>query len=197
MLYFLTPSPHPADPAASPGLSPTSPQKRGAALLARYGGEAGPTGVANPGAGGTGSPVSLASFMGGKGAGPRLGKLSGDGRSAPPEASLIDDSRRTFSPSATSASSPSSGGGEEEGPASLASCGRIMVGPEERLSPAPRLRLLPTGVQANSKVHARQELLLLLLRRRRTEVQVNNTVQDALLLHQNPSLPLPLPTSDP
>ena len=75
-----------------PSLSTSSPPKRSNALLDRYGGASGPTGVAR--AGTSDSPVSLASFMGGKASGPRLGKLEGDGRSAPPELSMIDDSYR-------------------------------------------------------------------------------------------------------
>lgn len=72
--------------------APSSPPKKSSALLDRYGGQAGPTGVARPGP--SGASTSLASFMGGKASGPRLGKLAGDGRSAPPEADLIDESRR-------------------------------------------------------------------------------------------------------
>lgn len=68
--------------------------KRANSLLARYGGQYGPTGVAAGPKGPSDSPVSLANFMGGRAAGPRLGKLSGDGKSAPPEAELIHESRR-------------------------------------------------------------------------------------------------------
>ncbi|TKY90699.1 hypothetical protein EX895_000697 [Sporisorium graminicola] len=68
--------------------------KRANSLLARYGGQYGPTGVAAGPNGPSDSPVSLANFMGGRAAGPRLGKLSGDGKSAPPEADLIHESRR-------------------------------------------------------------------------------------------------------
>lgn len=75
--------------AATP--SDERPNRRGAALLARYGGQTGPTGTANPATGD--ASVSLASFMGGKAAGPRLGKLAGDGRSPPPEADLIEEIR--------------------------------------------------------------------------------------------------------
>lgn len=78
--------------------TPTSsnPSTRGAALLARYGGQSGPTGTAS--AGPIGQNTSLASFMGGKASGPRLGKLTGDGRSAPPEAALIDESMKRGNP---------------------------------------------------------------------------------------------------
>ena len=69
-------------------------QSRSNALLDRYGGASGPTGVAKPGT--QGQSVSLASFMGGKATGPRLGKLAGDGRNAPPEADLIDTSRHAL-----------------------------------------------------------------------------------------------------
>ncbi|CAO1623030.1 unnamed protein product [Sympodiomycopsis kandeliae] len=65
--------------------------RKQAPVLARYGGQAGPTGSTHAG---NGSPVSLANFMGGKAAGPRLGKLVGDGRSAPPEFDQIDQSRQ-------------------------------------------------------------------------------------------------------
>ncbi len=84
---------------------------KGAALLARYGGAAGPTGhllsttgsapaspgastspTRSPGAGAGAGPVSLANFIGGRAAGPRLGKLVGDGRSQPPEAALAYES---------------------------------------------------------------------------------------------------------
>ncbi|CBQ67878.1 related to glycinamide ribonucleotide transformylase [Sporisorium reilianum SRZ2] len=68
--------------------------KRANSLLARYGGQYGPTGVAAGPMGPNDSPVSLANFMGGRAAGPRLGKLAGDGKSAPPEAELIHESRR-------------------------------------------------------------------------------------------------------
>ncbi|PWN19721.1 hypothetical protein BCV69DRAFT_283827 [Microstroma glucosiphilum] len=84
---------------------------RASGLLSRYGGQAGPTGTADAGSGA--SPVSLASFMGGKAAGPRLGKLAGDGRSAPPEASLIDETRMRKGvalPGMAAAESPSSPG---------------------------------------------------------------------------------------
>jgi hypothetical protein len=69
---------------APPSFASSSPPKRTNALLERYGGAAGPTGVARAGA--NGSPASLANFIGGKASGPRLGKLQGDGRNAPPEA---------------------------------------------------------------------------------------------------------------
>lgn len=69
---------------APPSFASSSPPKRTNALLERYGGAAGPTGVAKAGA--NGSPASLANFIGGKASGPRLGKLQGDGRTAPPEA---------------------------------------------------------------------------------------------------------------
>ncbi|PKI83069.1 phosphoribosylglycinamide formyltransferase 1 [Malassezia vespertilionis] len=62
--------------------------RRTESLLARYGGENGPTGHASVGDGH--APVSLAAFMGGKAHEPRLGKLQGDGRTSPPEASLGD-----------------------------------------------------------------------------------------------------------
>lgn len=78
----------------SPSREAPASAQRGAALLARYGGASGPTGVAALAS--TGSPTSLASFMGGKAAGPRLGKLAGDGKSAPPEAFLIDQSRHAL-----------------------------------------------------------------------------------------------------
>ncbi|SPO21061.1 related to glycinamide ribonucleotide transformylase [Ustilago trichophora] len=88
-------------PSASPllGSSPTKASgvtgiKRANSLLARYGGQYGPTGVAAGPKGPSDSPVSLANFMGGRAAGPRLGKLAGDGKSAPPEAELIHESRR-------------------------------------------------------------------------------------------------------
>ena len=68
--------------------------KRANSLLARYGGQYGPTGVAAGPKTASDSPVSLANFMGGRAAGPRLGKLAGDGKSAPPEADLIHESRR-------------------------------------------------------------------------------------------------------
>ncbi|KAJ9476688.1 Phosphoribosylglycinamide formyltransferase [Pseudozyma hubeiensis] len=68
--------------------------KRANSLLARYGGQYGPTGTAAGPKGPSDSPVSLANFMGGRAAGPRLGKLAGDGKSAPPEAELIHESRR-------------------------------------------------------------------------------------------------------
>ncbi|GAC93294.1 hypothetical protein PHSY_000859 [Pseudozyma hubeiensis SY62] len=68
--------------------------KRANSLLARYGGQYGPTGTAAGPKGPNDSPVSLANFMGGRAAGPRLGKLAGDGKSAPPEAELIHESRR-------------------------------------------------------------------------------------------------------
>ncbi|CAD6885060.1 unnamed protein product, partial [Tilletia laevis] len=54
-------------------------------ILSRYGGQAGPTGATHAPNSNT-APVSLANFIGGTAAGPRLGKLQGDGRSAPPEA---------------------------------------------------------------------------------------------------------------
>lgn len=72
----------------------TNSAARSNTLLDRYGGAMGPTGVARPGT--QDSPVSLASFMGGKAGGPRLGKLAGDGRNAPPEAELIHSSRRAL-----------------------------------------------------------------------------------------------------
>uniref|UniRef100_V5F3J2 phosphoribosylglycinamide formyltransferase 1 n=2 Tax=Kalmanozyma brasiliensis (strain GHG001) TaxID=1365824 RepID=V5F3J2_KALBG len=72
--------------------------KRANSLLARYGGQYGPTGVAAGPKGATDSPVSLANFMGGRAAGPRLGKLAGDGKSAPPEADLIHENRRVPMP---------------------------------------------------------------------------------------------------
>lgn len=89
-------------PSASPllGSSPTKKAsgvtgiKRANSLLARYGGQYGPTGVAAGPKGPSDSPVSLANFMGGRAAGPRLGKLAGDGKSPPPEADLIHESRR-------------------------------------------------------------------------------------------------------
>lgn len=68
--------------------SSSSPPKRGQTLLDRYGGQQGPTGTAR--AGTSDAPASLASFMGGKASGPRLGKLQGDGRTTPPEARMID-----------------------------------------------------------------------------------------------------------
>jgi len=88
-----------------PSLSSSSPPKRTNALLERYGGAAGPTGVAKAGA--NGSPASLANFIGGKANGPRLGKLQGDGRNAPPEAAEYMASRAL--PGMTSGSS---GGGK-------------------------------------------------------------------------------------
>lgn len=72
--------------------------KRANSLLARYGGQYGPTGVAAGPKGANDSPVSLANFMGGRAAGPRLGKLAGDGKSAPPEADLIHENRRVPMP---------------------------------------------------------------------------------------------------
>ncbi|KAI3482732.1 hypothetical protein L1887_54488 [Cichorium endivia] len=88
-------------PSASPLLGASPPKasgvtgiKRANSLLARYGGQYGPTGIAAGPRGPNESPVSLANFMGGKAAGPRLGKLAGDGKSAPPEAELIHESRR-------------------------------------------------------------------------------------------------------
>ncbi|PWN32181.1 uncharacterized protein FA14DRAFT_85672 [Meira miltonrushii] len=80
---------------ASPSMQ-SSPvmQPKSNSLLDRYGGASGPTGVAK--AGTQGQSVSLASFMGGKASGPRLGKLAGDGRNAPPEADLIDTSRHAL-----------------------------------------------------------------------------------------------------
>ncbi|GAK62194.1 phosphoribosylglycinamide formyltransferase [Moesziomyces antarcticus] len=88
-------------PSASPLLDASPPKasgvtgiKRANSLLARYGGQYGPTGIAAGPRGPNESPVSLANFMGGKAAGPRLGKLAGDGKSAPPEAELIHESRR-------------------------------------------------------------------------------------------------------
>ena len=92
-------------PSASPvlGSSPTKAPgvagiKRPNQLLARYGGQYGPTGVAAGPKGPSDSPVSLANFMGGRAAGPRLGKLAGDGKSAPPEADLIHENRRVPMP---------------------------------------------------------------------------------------------------
>ncbi|EPQ26197.1 uncharacterized protein PFL1_06133 [Pseudozyma flocculosa PF-1] len=67
--------------------------RRANSLLSRYGGQYGPTGVAAGPKSASDSPVSLANFMGGKASGPRLGKLAGDGKSAPPEASEIHESR--------------------------------------------------------------------------------------------------------
>ncbi|KAJ1031142.1 hypothetical protein NDA18_002361 [Ustilago nuda] len=91
--------------SASPllGSSPTKASgvtgiKRANSLLARYGGQYGPTGVAAGPKGPSDSPVSLANFMGGRSAGPRLGKLAGDGKSAPPEAAMIHESRRVPMP---------------------------------------------------------------------------------------------------
>ncbi|KAL9935857.1 hypothetical protein V8E36_005434 [Tilletia maclaganii] len=72
----------------SPTMSSTSSNNHAnnsANVLSRYGGQAGPTGATFAPAAGA-SPVSLANFIGGRAAGPRLGKLQGDGRSAPPEA---------------------------------------------------------------------------------------------------------------
>ncbi|SNX81794.1 related to glycinamide ribonucleotide transformylase [Melanopsichium pennsylvanicum] len=92
-------------PSASPllGSSPTKASgvtgiKRANSLLARYGGQYGPTGTAAGPKEPITSPVSLASFMGGRAAGPRLGRLAGDGKSAPPEADLIHESRRVPMP---------------------------------------------------------------------------------------------------
>ncbi|UZJ57164.1 hypothetical protein CBS101457_006484 [Exobasidium rhododendri] len=84
--------------------TPSFGSRRSNALLDRYGGAAGPTGTANAGC--DGSPASLASFMGGKASGPRLGKLQGDGRSAPPEASMIDDTMRRPMPGMTGGGLP-------------------------------------------------------------------------------------------
>ena len=53
---------------------------RAEALLARYGGKNGPTGHAA--VDGSGEPQSLSSFIGGKAKAPRLGKLTGDGRTS-------------------------------------------------------------------------------------------------------------------
>ncbi|WFD02482.1 phosphoribosylglycinamide formyltransferase 1 [Malassezia obtusa] len=72
------------DDARSP---PT--RERAEALLSRYGGAHGPTGHAE--AGKDGQPVSLASFIGGKAQAPRLGHLTGDGRTSLPEAALADE----------------------------------------------------------------------------------------------------------
>lgn len=84
-----------------------APSRRTNALLERYGGAMGPTGTARPGTNAT--PASLASFMGGKASGPRLGKLAGDGRNAPPEASLVDTSRRALPGLTRGPSSPPTG----------------------------------------------------------------------------------------
>ncbi|KAE8222668.1 hypothetical protein CF319_g4179 [Tilletia indica] len=70
----------PSQVSASASNNSTAPN-----VLSRYGGQAGPTGATHAPTPSTG-PVSLANFMGGRTAGPRLGKLQGDGRSAPPEA---------------------------------------------------------------------------------------------------------------
>lgn len=55
-------------------------RSRAEALLARYGGQNGPTGHAA--VNGSGEPQSLSSFIGGKAKAPRLGKLTGDGRTS-------------------------------------------------------------------------------------------------------------------
>ena len=55
-------------------------RSRAEALLARYGGQNGPTGHAA--VDGSGEPQSLSSFIGGKAKAPRLGKLTGDGRTS-------------------------------------------------------------------------------------------------------------------
>ncbi|KAK0559802.1 Bifunctional purine biosynthetic protein ADE5,7 [Tilletia horrida] len=82
-------SPAMASPTRSSSNSSSSnqqlPSTSAANVLSRYGGQAGPTGATFAPAAGA-SPVSLANFIGGRAAGPRLGKLQGDGRSAPPEA---------------------------------------------------------------------------------------------------------------
>lgn len=63
-----------------PNTKSTPMRARADALLARYGGEKGPTGHAD--ADPTGAPQSLSSFIGGKAQAPRLGKLAGDGRTS-------------------------------------------------------------------------------------------------------------------
>ena len=89
---FMTATPRSGTNESVPIGSGGATSTRGAALLARYGGAAGPTGhllaSSSPGSGGSDKPVALANFMGGRASGPRLGKLAGDGRSQPPEAAL-------------------------------------------------------------------------------------------------------------
>ncbi|WFD29719.1 phosphoribosylglycinamide formyltransferase 1 [Malassezia sp. CBS 17886] len=68
--------------------APSTTRARADALLARYGGAQGPTGHAS--AGTSGSPVSLSTFIGGKSNAPRLGRLSGDGRTSGSEALAAD-----------------------------------------------------------------------------------------------------------
>ncbi|PWZ02549.1 phosphoribosylglycinamide formyltransferase [Testicularia cyperi] len=98
------------------GSSPTkasgvSGVRRPNAVLARYGGQFGPTGTAAGPKSPNESPVSLANFMGGKAAGPRLGKLVGDGKSAPPEADMIHENRRVALPGLANPAFQSSTGG--------------------------------------------------------------------------------------
>lgn len=96
----------PSSDSANASLLGTSPTKgsgvsgvrRANSFLARYGGDLGPTGVAAGPKGDSDSPVSLANFMGGKAAGPRLGKLTGDGKSAPPEVESIYENRSVALP---------------------------------------------------------------------------------------------------
>lgn len=64
--------------ASEPNSSTDAPRSRGDALLARYGGENGPTGHAS--VGDSGEPVSLSTFIGGHAKAAPLGKLEGDGR---------------------------------------------------------------------------------------------------------------------
>lgn len=130
--------------------SPSSPgkQQRGSALLARYGGAAGPTGTANPGTSG-GGPVSLASFMGGKAAGPRMGKLTGDGRSAPPEAALIDDSRRHLPGMGQGGASRAATAGEGRSLASFLQERASAKAPDSSIH-ADRTSSLPSSAQANA-----------------------------------------------
>lgn len=94
-------------PSADTTLPAFAPAKKANTLLDRYGGAMGPTGVARPGS--SDSPASLASFMGGKASGPRLGKLAGDGRSAPPEASQIHQTRHALPGLAQKPSSAANG----------------------------------------------------------------------------------------
>ncbi|KAN0063610.1 Bifunctional purine biosynthetic protein ADE5,7 [Thecaphora frezii] len=81
---------------ASPSIGASGPAipkvRRANSLLERYGGQYGPTGVA-AGPKTSDAPVSLANFMGGRASGPRLTKPVGDGKSTPPEAAEIHESR--------------------------------------------------------------------------------------------------------
>lgn len=156
---------------ADRGLSSTSPSfdsntgfeqgkaqsMRSNALLDRYGGASGPTGVAR--AGTHESPVSLASFMGGKASGPRLGKLAGDGRSAPPEASTIHETRNALPglarPSATSSDNASNtplASFLEARASGRASPTRLGFSPPKRSYSPPKLQDKPINIQTNLQV---------------------------------------------